>query len=366
MKGIYKARLFQNFSFVRKFFALPAILILWSCQLFLGPDPENSPRGIFDALWNDFNDTYALMDIKMDLIGSNWDQIYKIYSPQISSGMTDRQLFGVCANMLKELNDSHVSLNSSFAESNSGGFFDTSNMDPFSLDVIETYLNDGGTYAENNMFLYGTFKPPRQNIGYIFIAGFAYGDVGIAEQNWVKSIDSITKALAHTDGLVVDVRANRGGLISNVDYIAARFASKQKKYITVSTRNGAGKNDFSDSLSSEIIPDGTKYTKPIVLLTNKQTISGGEWFTLALRSQSHVTHAGGTTHGAFSLSLQRPLINGWIYTISVQKVTDMQGICYEGTGIPPPKHSVQNTPEKMLLGIDEQLEYAWSLMKPDN
>jgi C-terminal processing protease CtpA/Prc len=96
------------------------------------------------------------------------------------------------------------------------------------------------------------------------------------------------------------------------------------------------------------------------MLTNKQTISGGEWFTLALRSQSHVTHVGGTTNGAFSLSLERSLINGWIYSVSVQKVTDMAGKCYEGIGISP-EHETTNTEAGLAANKDKQLEDARDL-----
>jgi C-terminal processing protease CtpA/Prc len=86
----------------------------------------------------------------------------------------------------------------------------------------------------------------------------------------------------------------------------------------------------------------------------------GEWLTLALRTQDHITHAGGTTNGAFSLSLERSLINGWIYSVSVQKVTDVNGICYEGIGITP-EYAVTNTEEEIAANKDAQLEYARDL-----
>ena len=336
---------------------LMAIIIFPACHVFLGSDPGTEPKEIFEAIWSDFNKTYALLDHKK----IDWHEVYKTYSPQITATMTDQQLFDKCADMLKVLNDAHVSLMSSFAYSNSGGRFDTSNMEPFNLNAVKKYLNNGGAVAGDEMFLYGTFSS-RPNIGYIHIAGFAGGEVGMAlSQDWVKSINGIIKSLENTEALVLDVRGNRGGLISNVDYISSRFAAAEKEYVTIRTKDGPGKNDFSKPLSNEIKPVSTAYTNPIVLLTNKQTISAGEWFTLALRSQSHVTIAGTATNGAFSLSLQRPLSNGWQYTVSVQKVTDINGICYEGTGIPP-DFVKQNTVENIQLNIDDQLQYALGLL----
>jgi len=333
-----------------------AVVLLSSCQVFLGSDSDNSPKGIFDRIWTDFDETYALFDVK----GINWNEVYNNFSPLISSNMSEQQLFDVCANMLKTLNDAHVYIMSPFAFSNSGGRFDTVNKEPFSLEVVKTYLNNGGSSAGDGMFLYGTFlSKPR--VGYIYIAGFAFGSTGTAQsQDWTKAIDGIVQSLADTDSLVLDIRGNRGGLPANVDFIAGRFASVQKDYVEIRTKNGSGRNDFSSSLSNAITPAGSRYVKPIVLLTNKQTISGGEWFTLALRTQNHVTHAGGTTNGAFSLSLERSLINGWIYSVSVQKVTDMNGICYEGSGISP-EHEITNTLEEITAGKDTQIEYAMDL-----
>jgi len=333
------------------------MVVFQACSLFLGPDPGGSPIEIFDSIWNDFDKTYALFDVK----GIDWKTVYNNHVSGISSGMSDKDLFAVCSGMLGELNDAHVTLSSSFNHYNAGGRLDTSNIQPFSLDLIKNnYINNPATAGEG-MFTYGTFRS-NPDIGYIFIKGFFQGSNTGAGQNWAEDIDIITKALKNTNSIILDNRGNRGGLPANVNYIVSRFASKQKDYAQILTKNGPGRNDFSSAVNQVIKPEGTVYTKPIILLTNAQTISAGEWFTLALRSQSHVTHAGSATNGAFSLSLERYLVNGWTYTVSVQKVMDMQGICYEESGISPePAHYKENTAENITLGIDDQLEYALSL-----
>ena len=330
------------------------VCFLSACNVFLGPDPDDNPIGIFDSIWNDFDDTYALFDIK----GIDWKAVYNTYVTRISSGMSDRDLFAVCSSLLGELNDAHVSLMSSFGEYNSGGRFDTANMENFSLDLVKTkYLNNDYASGGDGMFVYGTFKS-KPAIGYIYISGFANGENTGGSQDWIKAINGIISNLSDTSALVLDLRGNRGGLIANVNYIASRFAAEKKDYAKVRTKNGSGRNDFSSSVSYEIKPAGTRYTKPIVLITNAQTISGGEWFTLALLSQEHVIHTGSKTCGAFSLSLERFLVNGWTYTVSVQIVSNMQGNCYEGRGISPVS---QNIVENTSMNIDDQLEYALSI-----
>ena len=331
---------------------LAVIVLISSCKLFLGSDPDNCPRGIFERVWTDYNETYALFTHK----GIDWNKVYGEFSPQIRKDMNNRELFDVLTNMLEILNDAHVSLSSPFAHFRGGRWLDRSNNDPLSLDVVRTYLIDGGTRTEDRMFLYGRFSS-NPDIGYIYIAGFSHGDVGVTHQNWIQAIDGIVNSFANTNSLVLDLRGNTGGLPQNVNFIASRFASVQRDYAEIRTKNGPGRYDFSAPVTERIRLAGSRYTKPIVLLTNRQTVSGGEWFTLALRTQDHVTHAGGNTIGAFSLGLERNLINGWVYTVSVQKVTDMNGVCHEGTGIQP-EHKVANTIEEIETGKDRQLEYA--------
>ena len=64
-------------------------------------------------------------------------------------------------------------------------------------------------------------------------------------------------------------------------------------------------------------------------------MSAGEEFSMAMTSQPHVVQVGNHTCGVFSLSLERCLVNGWKYSISVQKVCDPQGNIPEGKGIIP-------------------------------
>jgi hypothetical protein len=333
---------------------LLAVLLL-SCQVFLGPDPSGSPQGIFDRVWKDFDETYALMEVK----GIDWDAQYDAYAPRIYSGMDERELFAVCSGLLGELRDSHVYCMSPFAYSNSGGRFDTSGIEDFSLDLVrENYLANKGASAGEGMFWYGTFAS-QPGVGYLYISGFAKGSTGAAQsQDWAQAIDDVIGALSETRALILDIRGNRGGLQANVDHIAGRFAAEAKDYVEVRTKNGPGRNDFSSPITHTLKPAGTGYTKPIVLITNRQTISGGEWFTLALRTQAHVTHTGSATNGAFSLSLERSLVNGWIYSVSVQKVTDMEGNCYEGIGISPGAAK----PAGVTGTVDGQLTYALSLI----
>jgi C-terminal processing protease CtpA/Prc len=353
---------------------IPLLLIfsISSCNVFLGPDPDNSPMAIFNSIWTDFDEKYALFDIK----GINWKETRKKYSPQISPGMSDYELFEVCGNMLNTLNDPHVYLAAPFGHSYFLNYPDMDYYDlyyrdrepfpPFSISLIrDNYLDNMGVVAGDKRFLYGRIKLSKSSmrpIGYIYIIDFLDFNLGTdIIPDWAKEIDGIVKSLLDTDLLVLDIRNNNGGLGSNVNYIAGRFTSVQKDYIKSSTKSGPGRRDFTDPVTWTIKPDGIRYTKSIVLLTNRETVSAGEWFAAALRTQSHVTHVGETTRGAFSARVIRPLINGWEYTIAVQKVTNMAGDCLEGIGIIP-HWEVKNSWDEIDIGNkDSQLEYALKL-----
>ena len=347
---------------VKTFFLLLIIFSISACQFFLGPDPAGSPRGIFDRIWTDFDETYALFGVKE----IDWDKVRAEYSPQIYSGMSDYELFRVCSNMLNTLNDYHVSLLSPFGVSI---YLNYNNIEYNVYEVFPgigifniqmDYLKDNGEITDDEMFLYGVFTS-NENIGYVYLISF-WDDSGIGldlVQNWVKEIDGILKSLKNTDALVLDIRSNIGGSGSNMDYIASRFATEKKNYAVSSTKSGPGRDDFSTPVTWTVKPSSSAYTKPIVLLTNEGTISAGEWFTLALRTQSHVTHVGMPTCGALSARIVRPLINGWKYSMSVQKVTDVNGNSFEGKGISPNEEHLIS--DKTNYGGDAQLEYAINL-----
>jgi len=255
--------------------------------------------------------------------------------------------------MLKELNDPHVALYAP-GRPPSGSYTGSDENISTAEDVNYNYKN----------FVYGRFS--NSDIGYIYISAFineeAKGKTEEKGQEWGRVIDKIIDSLANTQALVLDIRNNRGGEIYIMEYIAARFASEQKDYAKARIKKGPGQNDLSAPITytvksiSKVSGNLYGYTKPIVLLTNKGTVSAGEWFTLALRTQKNVTHMGTPTCGALSTRNDRSMINGWLYSISPERVTDMNGKYYEGIGISPDEEYIipSNT-----TSADKQLKSAY-------
>jgi len=343
-----------------KFLILSLFVLLSACQLFLGQDPDTSPEEVLKSLWNDFNIIHANLDFRMcsNTKYNSWYDVYHNksngYALKVYSGMSEEKLFDVCAEMLKELNDPHVGL---FAPDKFTSSYYNGNDENFNLATVKSFLIENGNDNYNN-FLYGRFKD-EPDIGYIHIALFTDGNSKKDDHEWGRAIDNILNNLADSEAIVLDVRNNRGGEIFLMEYIAARFTSEQKDYMKARVKTGPGPNDLSAPKIFTIRPFKTvsgklaSYTKPIVLLTNRNSVSAAEWFTMALLTQKHITHVGTPTCGAFSSRKDRPMINGWYYSISPEKVMDMDGNYYEGIGISPNKeHIIANKTG------DEQLLYA--------
>ena len=313
-----------------------------ACNFFYGGKPGTSYNEMFDAMWNDYNQTYALFEVR----NVDWKEQYNLHKPNIKESMTDKEFFAECAAMLYTLKDSHVYIKTPFGSMNSGE--DILPPDAFSLNEVCAQYIDAPKKCGNNIITYGRLKTDS-SVGYIHIASFSSGQTGINQnQNWAGDIDIALEALKDTRCMILDVRGNRGGLTGNVSRISGRFCAQNKVYAISRTKSGKGKDDFDSGVELEIKKNGSwQYTKPILFLTNAQTMSAGEEFSMAMTTQPHVTQIGNHTCGVFSLALERCLSNGWRYAVSVQRVTDPAGNTPEGTGIVP-------SPENLIVNVTAQ------------
>ena len=208
---------------------ISAILFVTAIALFIGAcgnslldvEFENDPVGNFDALWNEFDRYYALFDVRH----VDWDSLYSIYRPLVSSGSTNAELYEAMTGLLTHLQDEHVSLYApGFPLFLSGGEKEKllfSDSDPDSLrsdktaliyNTVYEYLDS--TYTGSKDYglpayfsWYGTISPDRTNLrlGYVFVSTFDLVEAPISYY------DSVVKAFDDYDGVIVDIRINRGG-----------------------------------------------------------------------------------------------------------------------------------------------------------
>ena len=189
------------------------ILIIWSILLTLLPllngcireeEFDNTPQGNFEALWKIIDEQYCFLDYKQ----IDWDAIHDKYQPLITSGMSYDGLFEILGNMLAELKDGHVNL---YSSSNMARYWDWYLDYPrnFNESIIEKYL--GRDYRIAGGAKYTILE---DNIGYIYYGDFSSG---IGNGN----LDEILLYLSACNGLIIDVRNNGGGNLTNATRMAA-------------------------------------------------------------------------------------------------------------------------------------------------
>jgi hypothetical protein len=277
----------------------------------------------------------------------DWALQYSIYSPMVNSSTTEDELFDILSLMLGSLNDGHVSLTTPGREVFFSNRIRRHQIDDelFNLDIIKNnYLEADYTSGEENSYVYGKLK--NSNSAYIF---FDY--IG---PNWFM-LDDFLNEYETANGYIIDLRHNKGGDFTFAFSQLGRFISEKKFVFKSKTKNGPGPNDYTPWHSWYIEPFGNYVNKPLVVLTDRYTISAGERTVMAFRTMKNVTFIGDTTNGAQGTMIGRELANGWYYSLVPQKVEMFDGKSYEGTGLAPDV-LVKNNLEDINNGKDVVLE----------
>ncbi|MPR37230.1 S41 family peptidase [Salmonirosea aquatica] len=320
-----------------------------SCQeMMVAPEVDNSNENNFRQMWQKFDSHYGLFLVK----NIDWNKVYTSHLPMAQAARTDAELFSVLSSTVHVLDDKHINIYTNSPELtdyNSGENGHIPAQEDFDFKVVrEKYLTE--YHAETDDFGYGKLT---SDIGYIHIKSFQ-GEFSFYEKNMVKAID----ALASTKGIVFDIRDHKGGSDQVSKYIAGRFSSSKKLFMTSRKRNGPGHDQFDTAVNWYVEPTGkSQYTKPVILLTTSTTISAGETFTFAMLENANVTHIGTKTAGAFTDVIAHQLPNGWIITVGVGDYRGSDGKSYEGIGITP-KISSENKKVDVINGVDKTLELA--------
>ena len=325
-------------------------LLVFSFYLFLSSCVKienfpNNPNGNFDALWKILDEHYCFFQYKE----VDWDNIYSEYSKRIDSKMNNESLFMILDEMLRELKDGHVNLSSPFDVGRYWKWFEDYPRN-FNLSLLDNYLaND---YSISSGIKY---KILEDNIGYMYYGSFS---AGIGETN----LDYIIDKLSICEGIIIDVRDNGGGLLSNVETLAARFVNEKTLVGYIQHKTGKGHNDFSKPFARHTIPSTRmRYQKPVIVLTNRSCYSATNDFVNAMRYSPNATIIGDKTGGGSGLPFHSEIPVGWSVRFSACPVfdADMQHIEF---GIEPDIR-VDMQEADIKKGKDTLIETARNLLK---
>lgn len=306
---------------------------------------ENTPQGNFEALWTIIDRQYCFLDYK----NIDWDKVYTRYRKRISPGMSDAGLFEVLGEMLAELKDGHVNLYSAANVARYWKWFEDYPAN-FSDSIQRVYLGTDYKIAAGLKY-----KILEDNIGYVYYESFSSG---IGEGN----LDEVLFDLAICDGLILDVRNNGGGMMSNASKLASRFTNRKVLTSYFQHKTGNGHSDFSAPKAVYIEPsDRIRWQKKVAVLTNRHSYSATNDFVNSMRYFPNVTLIGDRTGGGSGLPFSSELPNGWSVRFSSSPVLDAQMNHIE-FGIEP-DIKVNMTAADMLRKRDTIIERARAFLK---
>ncbi len=331
---------------------LPLIYICGCENILLGPDPEDTPAGNFYVLWKTLDEKYGLFPVK----NVNWDSLYSVYSNQISSSTTEKELWDICSQLLSPLNDAHIGLfNRDYTSLYCPWKVDFEKNQGFSIDLVKNKFLNNPKISGEGIITYGKIK--NSNLGYIYFSTF---HATSNERKWVYDIDNVLKELSSADGIIIDVRNNGGGFLVNVLYVASAFIDREITYFFSRRKTGPGHNEFGEPIARTVSPrtNITGYFGNNVLLTNRFSGSGSEVFAQILKNIPYSVQIGDTTTGAVGeVTHVAQLPNGWTLNYPCTLTTTPDGKSPEGIGIIPDIY-VENTKADINTGNDKVLDYA--------
>jgi hypothetical protein len=282
-------------------------------------EQSDTQWGNFQACWQAMDQHYCFFDEKQ----VDWDSVYAQYKPYFAdSTLNVVQQFNLMGEMLGSVRDGHVNLYSSFNTARYWAWFEDY-PDNYDDGLVRNYYL-GTNYRMASGLKYTMFA---DTVAYVRYESFSTTP---GETN----LDYMLAAIGRAKGLIIDVRNNGGGSLTNVTRIASRFCRNKMCYGYICHKTGTGHSDFSDPTPLYLEPEtnGTRVLwnaakSPVVVLTNRQSYSATNNFVVAMRAISgvdgaQVCVAGDRTGGGGGMPFSTVLPNGWTLRFSASPLLD--------------------------------------------
>lgn len=176
------------------------------------------------------------------------------------------------------------------------------------------------------------------NIGYLKISGFP--DAFLMTDKFAAAMDE----LADTDGLIVDLRRNRGGDPQSVVLLVSYFVDGRTRLNDIWDRETG--NTIQHWTADRL--DGKRYggTKPVLILVGPDTASAGEDFAYTMQALKRATVIGERTWGGAHPASTHSL-GGHFYAVipGQRSMSPITGTNWEGVGVTP---DIVTAPENAL------------------
>jgi len=294
-----------------KYYILTIALLLAGCrskdEVVFTMDPVEN----VEALWQIIDTKYCYIDEK----GIDWAAIHDEYTAKAALLKKDDPiaLFDLCASMLDSLQDGHVNLYSAFDRSYNTAWYDTypANFDTkLQAIYMHNYRIAGGLY-------YCTIADG--NVGYVYYSSFS-NNVSSANLEWVLL------AFKDCKGLIIDVRNNGGGDITNAYILANPFFTSSQTIGYWQHKTGPGHKDFSalEPMTIDASQVSVKWQKPVIVLCNRHSYSAANLFVSLMRYADRSQIVGGISGGGGGMPMSYEIPCGWMVRFSSVRMTDRE------------------------------------------
>ena len=292
------------------------LLLLATCSLLLSScqhgelSYDTTPQGNLDALWTLIDQHYCFLSYKEQQLGFRWADLHAKYSAKLNPQMSRAQLFEVLSQMVSELKDGHVNISTSL---DLGRNWSWKEDYPENLDreLRQQYL---GTDYHIGSGLKYTILP--DNIAYVVYESFsdAIGDGNLSD---------MLSYLRLCNGMILDIRGNGGGELTNAERLSRRFTNEQRLVGYLCHKTGTGHDDFSEPQAEYIFPSNSiRWQKPVVLLVNRSCYSAANTFVRNMKEMPLVIVMGDQTGGGSGLPFSSELPIGWSVRFSASPYFD--------------------------------------------
>ena len=182
----------------------------------------------------------------------------------------------------------------------------------------------------------------QPRIGYILFDGWAF--------DLKPKLEAASKDLLDTDGLVIDLRQNRGGVNPGVDYLASALNTEPGLLGVETARNGE-RREWKHAGGG-----AGAYRGRVAILVDEASGSASKVIATAMQENGRALILGRTSYGGVLNATQEPLPTGGILQYPHSNTTG-KGARIEGRGVIP-DIPVEISRADLIMGKDTVIERA--------
>ena len=180
---------------------------------------------------------------------------------------------------------------------------------------------------------------------------FGYAWIGSFDENTAADLERALAGLEMEDrplrGLILDLRGNLGGLLSQAIRVSNLFLEKGN-IVSVKGRIRRNTREFKAR------PNAIKRSYPIVVLINRGSASGAEIVASALQENNRAIVLGETSFGKGSIQSVEGIGGGYGIKITIARYYTPKGNLIQGRGVVPDVYMGNKIIGKHHMGISDE------------